>query len=497
MIPARIGHYRIVRLLGEGGMGAVYEAEQDQPKRTVALKVIKSSWASPSLLRRFEQESLARLHHPGIAQVYEAGTADSGTGLQPFFAMEFIAGGQTLTQYAEAYRLNTKQRLRMMADVCDAVQHAHFRGIIHRDLKPSNILVDENGRPKILDFGVARVTDSDADATRQTDIGQLVGTLAYMSPEQALADPLALDTRSDVYTLGVILYELLAGKLPYNLSHKLHEAVITIREREPTALTSVSRIYRGDIETVVAKAMEKDKARRYASAADLAADIRRHLKDEPIVARPASVSYQVYKFARRNRALVAGVAAVFVVLLAGVTASTWQAVRARRAERMAVEQRDRAAAVERIATAERELARSERDHAVAAEARAQEERNTAQSQRHRADSEAAAAQAVNNFLERDLLAQADSARQSEPNAKPDPDLRVRTALDRAASGITGKFEQQPEVEASIRNTIGQTYLGLGLYKESRRSWTVHWSYAAVSSAASIRTTSRPWPASDC
>ena len=304
VIPARIGHYRIVRLLGEGGMGAVYEAEQDQPKRTVALKVIKSSWASPSLLRRFEQESqaLARLHHPGIAQVYEAGTADSGTGLQPFFAMEFIAGGQTLTQYAEAYRLNTKQRLRMMADVCDAVQHAHFRGIIHRDLKPSNILVDENGRPKILDFGVARVTDSDADATRQTDIGQLVGTLAYMSPEQALADPLALDTRSDVYTLGVILYELLAGKLPYNLSHKLHEAVITIREREPTALTSVSRIYRGDIETVVAKAMEKDKARRYASVADLAADIRRHLKDEPIVARPASVSYQVYKFARRNRA---------------------------------------------------------------------------------------------------------------------------------------------------------------------------------------------------
>ena len=306
--PARIGRYRIVRLLGEGGMGAVFEAEQDQPKRIVALKVIKSSLASPSLLRRFEQESeaLARLHHPGIAQVYEAGTADSGTGVQPFFAMEFIAGGHPLTHYADAHHLNTEQRLELMAEVCDAVHHAHQRGTIHRDLKPANILVDEHGHPKILDFGVARVTDSDTQATRQTDLGQLIGTLAYMSPEQALADPLELDTRSDVYALGVILYELLAGKLPYTLSKKLHEAVSTIREQAPAALSSVNRLYRGDIETVVAKAMEKDKARRYGSAAGLATDLRRHLKDEPIVARSASASYQLYKFARRNRALVGG-----------------------------------------------------------------------------------------------------------------------------------------------------------------------------------------------
>ena len=421
LMPDRLGNYRILRLLGEGGMGAVYEAEQDQPRRTVALKVIKSSWASPGLLLRFEQESqtLARLQHPGIAQVYEAGTAETGTGVQPYFAMEYIGGGLTLTQYAETHHLNTKHRLEMMAEVCDAVHHAHQRGIIHRDLKPANILVDEHGHSKILDFGVARITDSDAAATRQTDIGQLIGTLAYMSPEQALADPLELDTRSDVYTLGVILYELLAGKLPYNLSNRLHEAIITIREQDPTALGLVNRIYRGDIETVVAKAMDKDKERRYASAAGLAADIRRHLKDEPIIARPASVSYQLYKFARRNRALVAGVAAVFVVLLAGVVTSTWEAVRARSAEQ-------------------------------------------------RANLEAAAAKATNDFLENDLLAQADAGRQSGPNAKPDPDLKVRTTLDRAAVRIAGKFGRQPEVEASIRHTIGNTYRSLGVYPEARK-----------------------------
>jgi serine/threonine protein kinase len=264
-------------------MGAVFEAEQDRPRRTVALKVIKSTCAGPALLNRFEQESqaLARLHHPCIAQVYEAGTADSGTGHQPYFAMEFIAGGHTLTEYAKQRSLTTEQRLHMMAEVCDGVHHAHQRGIIHRDLKPGNILVDEDGQPKILDFGVARITDSDAHATRQTDVGQLVGTLAYMSPEQALADPLELDTRSDVYALGVILYEILAGKQPYTLSPKLEETLRIIREQDPVPLTLVSRLFKGDIETIVAKALEKDKRRRYASAAELAADIRRYLKHEP------------------------------------------------------------------------------------------------------------------------------------------------------------------------------------------------------------------------
>jgi serine/threonine protein kinase len=412
--PATIGHYCILRLLGEGGMGSVYLAEQENPHRIVALKVIKPGFVNAELLRRFEQEAnaLGRLQHPGIAQIYEAGTADSGFGPQPFFAMEFIAGW-SLIEFAEERRLNTRDRLELMAKVCDAVNHAHQRGIIHRDLKPGNILVDAEGQPKILDFGVARVTDSDTEKTRQTDIGQLIGTLAYMSPEQVVADPLELDIRSDVYALGVITYELLAGKLPYDTNRKaLHEIVQAIRETDPAPLSSVQRIYRGDIETIAAKALEKDKARRYTSAAELAADIRRYLADEPIVARPPSTSYQLKKFARRNRALVAGAAAVVLVLIAGVVASTWQAVLARRAE--------------------------------------------------------ATANAVSDFLQNDLLAQASAINQSKPTTKPDPDLKVRTALDRAAERITGKFDRQPEVEAAIRDTIGQTYLDLGLYPEARK-----------------------------
>jgi eukaryotic-like serine/threonine-protein kinase len=414
VLPKTIGSYRILGLLGEGGMGAVYEAEQDQPRRLVALKVIRSAWASPQTLRRFEQESqaLGRLQHPGIAQIYEAGSAETGFGVQPFFAMELIHG-KPLVEYADEQKLNMRQRLELMIQICDAVHHAHQRGIIHRDLKPSNILVDEAGQPKILDFGLARATDSDAQATRQTDMGQLLGTLAYMSPEQVLADPLALDTRSDVYALGVILYELLAGKLPYMLSKLLHEAVKTIQQTDPAPLSSIHRNYRGDIETIVAKALEKDKARRYASAAELAADIRRYLNDEPIVARPPSAGYQLAKFARRNKALVGGVSAVFVVLVLGIVASTREAIQARRAQGSAQQ-------------------------------------------------ETAIAQAVNDFLQNDLLAQASAYNQ----LKPDPDLKVRTALDRAAQNIGGKFKSQPEVEAAIRKTIGETFDDLGLYPEA-------------------------------
>src|SRR5215831_9559297 len=413
-LPAHIGSYRILRVLGEGGMGIVYEAEQEQPRRTVAVKVIKPGGANREL-RRFEQESqaLARLQHPCIAQIYESGMADTGFGPQPYFAMELIRG-RTLRDYAEEHHLDTGQRLQLMIRICEGVQHAHQRGLIHRDLKPGNILVDETGQPKILDFGVARVTDSDVETTRQTELGQLVGTLAYMSPEQAVGDPLEVDTQSDVYALGVILYELLAGRLPYHLSRKPHAAARTIQEEDPTPLSSISRVYRGDIETIVAKALEKDKARRYASASGLAADIQRYLKDEPIAARPPSASYQLRKFARRNKALVTGVAAVFVVLIGGVIASTWEAARARRAERIA--------------------------------------------------------EAVNNFLQNDLLAQASANTQARPNTKPNPDLKVRTALDRAAARITGKFDRQPEVEAAIRGTVGQTYLDLGLYPAAWTQW---------------------------
>jgi len=417
-LPASIGRYRILHLLGEGGMGAVYEAEQEFPHRTVALKVIRAGYASGEMLRRFENETqaLGRLQHPGIAQIFEAGTAETPFGRQPYFAMELVHG-QTLLSYCDEHHLKVRYRLELMAKICDAVQHAHQRGLIHRDLKPVNILVDESGQPRILDFGVARLTDSDAQATRQTDIGQLVGTLAYMSPEQVLGDPAELDTRSDVYALGVILYELLAGKGPYVIGHQLHEVVRTIREEEPTALSSVNRTYRGDIETIVGKALEKDKTRRYASAAELAADIGRYLRDEPITARPPSASYQLRKFARRNKALVMGVAAVFVVLILGVVASTWEAVQARRAEA-------------------------------------------------RAKQESAIAEAVDDFLQKDLLGQASAYNQS----KPDPDIKVRTVLNSAAQRIPGKFDKQPAVEAAIRKTIGQTYEDLGLYPEAAKQF---------------------------
>jgi hypothetical protein len=460
--PVAIGRYRILRLMGEGGMGSVYEAEQEQPRRIVALKVIKPGLAGPDLLWRFRQESqaLARLQHPGIAQIYEAGAEDSGAGLQPFFAMEFIHG-RPLLHYVDEHRLNTRQRLELMAKVCEAVHHAHQRGLIHRDLKPGNILVDEAGQPKILDFGVTRITDSDIEARQQTEVGQLVGTLAYMSPEQVLADLLALDARSDVYALGVILYQLLAGRLPYYISPKVHEAARAIQEDDPAPLSSISRSYRGDVETIVAKALEKDKARRYASAADLGGDIRRYLQDEPIIARPRSAIYQLEKFARRHKALVTGVVAVFVVLVGGVIASADQAMRASRAEGVALEQRDRAVQAEAAAT-------HERNRALGAEAQAVQERNTSIAEKRRADNEAATAKAVSDFLENDLLAQASANNQSRPAAKPDPDLKVRTALDRAAARIGGKFDRQPEVEAAIRDTIGQTYEDLGQYPEARK-----------------------------
>ncbi len=349
-LPARVGGYRILGRHGEGGMGVVYLAEQERTGRTVALKVIKSI-QSPQMLRRFEQEArlLGRLRHPGIAQVYEAGIHEEAGGRVPFIAMERI-DGPALGDYLRRRDPPVRERLELFALICDAVQHAHQHGVIHRDLKPGNILIDAAGdtgdaagsspQPKILDFGIARATDADVrTATLQTDIGQLLGTVPYMSPEQAAGDPEQLDTRSDVYALGVLLYEMLTGRLPYDVDNKLiHEAVRVIQESPPTPLGTIDRGLRGDLNTIVGKALAKDKSQRYQSAHDLAADVRRYLQDEPIAARPPSAAYQLRMLARRHRAVVVGGACVVAALVVGMIGTTWQAISATR-ERERAERR--------------------------------------------------------------------------------------------------------------------------------------------------------------
>jgi hypothetical protein len=477
-VPKQLGRYNIIGVLGQGGMGTVYEAEQDSPRRRVALKVIKPGLSNPEILKRFERESqaLGRLQHPGIAQIYEAGTADTGFGSRPYFAMEFIQG-KPLKDYITARALEIPERLEVVAKVCDAVQHAHDRGIIHRDLKPGNILVDRMGQPKVLDFGVARVVEGPAPETLYTTAGELVGTLAYMSPEQVRADAASVDGRSDVYAIGVMLYELLAGRLPYNVSGLPHEAVHTILEEDPRPLSTISRRFKGDIATIVAKALEKDAARRYASTAALAADLRRYLDNEPITARRPSTIYQLQKFVRRHIPLVAGVVAVFVALMGGTIVSAWQALRARTAERGALEAENRAKTERDEAVRERnrslaaeELAQQERNRAIAAQQLAQEERGRAVAAGQRASNEAAISRAVRDFLQSDLLAQSSAQQQASPNSKPDPDLKVRTALDRAAARVPERFHGQPLVEAAVRQTIGAAYLDLGLYGQAHEQF---------------------------
>src|SRR5262245_7082570 len=325
-LPDHIGRYRILRLLGEGGMGAVYEAEQDSPHRRVALKVIRPGLLAAALLKRFAQEVeiLGRLHHPGIAQIYEAGVAEDG---QPFFAMEFIRG-LSLDEYARLKSLQVPDRLALLARVCDAVQHAHDRGVIHRDLKPANVLVEETGQPKVLDFGVARATDADLlTGAGLTRTGQLLGTPNYMSPEQVTADSAAIDHRTDVYALGVILFELLAHRLPYRLENRpLAEAARLILEEDPPRLGSLDPELRGDVETIAAKALAKDPARRYPSAAEVAADLRRWLAHEPILARPPSALYHLRQFARRHMGLVGGVLATGAAVVLGLVGTILFAV---------------------------------------------------------------------------------------------------------------------------------------------------------------------------
>ncbi len=321
VIPEQIGPYRITGRLGLGGMGIVYSAEQETPRRNVALKVIHPLLATPNALRRFRQESevLGRLHHPGIAQIFQAGTFDLGSGPQPYFAMELIEG-LDLRTHADAKKLDVRGRLALIADVADAVHHAHGKGIVHRDLKPENVLVNGNGQTKVLDFGVAHTGEaSSLLQTRITEAGKLIGTLAYMSPEQLSGQAHRVTPRSDIYSIGVIAYELIAGRLPHELAGlPVAAAVRLLSEHDAPPLGRSRPELRGDVDTIIARALQSDPARRYHSAAEFAADIRRHLNYVPITARPATTYYRVSRLIRRNRGLASGLSTAFATLTVGL-----------------------------------------------------------------------------------------------------------------------------------------------------------------------------------
>ena len=359
--PSKIGPYSILDVLGEGGMAVVYLAQQDKPvTRRVALKILKAGMDSKQVVARFESErqALAVLDHPNIAKIFDGGVTDSG---RPYFAMERVRG-VPITEYCDNNRLSTNERLRLFMEVCSAVQHAHLKGLIHRDLKPSNILVgvvDNKPQPKIIDFGIAKATSTPlSEATLYTRIGQVIGTPQYMSPEQADLNIIDIDTRSDIYSLGVVLYELLVGAPPLELTAIADQAIrVALREKDPpkpstrftdlgdtrdeiakvrsTVPDDLRRQLKGDLDWIVMRAIEKDRTRRYETANALAMDCRRFLKHEPVLARPPSTAYHLQRFVRRNRLIVTAASIAILAIIAGATVATLGYVRATEAELIA------------------------------------------------------------------------------------------------------------------------------------------------------------------
>lgn len=455
-----IGRYKLLQRIGEGGCGIVYMAEQAEPvRRRVALKIIKLGMDTKSVIARFdaERQAVAMMDHPNIAKVFDAGATETG---RPYFVMELVRG-MKLTDYCDETKLSTRGRLELFIQVCQALQHAHQKGIIHRDIKPSNILVTINDGvpvPKVIDFGIAKATSGQqlTDKTLFTAFEQFIGTPAYMSPEQAVLTSLDIDTRSDVYALGVLLYELLTGKTPFDgqqlLAIGLDEMRRTIREQEPprpsTRLSTlpgedlsttaqrrgleapklVSEL-RGDLDWIVMKALEKDRSRRYETANGLASDIKRHLNNEPVLACPPSRLYRLQKTVRRNRVVFFATTAIALALVMGVIVSAWQAGKARRAERVATEERD-------------------------------------------------SAEAVLKFFQEKVLA-ADRPEGREGGLGKDATLRK--AIDAAEPQITASFQTRPTVEAAIRHTLGESYSHLGEMElgiqQKERALTLHRRYS--------------------
>ncbi|MGQ0733863.1 MAG: tetratricopeptide repeat protein [Acidobacteriota bacterium] len=437
------GPYRLLQPLGEGGMGHVWLAEQVQPiHRQVAIKVVKAGMDTAHVVARFEAErqALALMDHPAIARVFDAGSTPEG---RPYFAMEYVKG-EPITTYCDRHRLTTRERLALFIQVCDGVQHAHQKAIIHRDLKPSNVLVtlqDDRPVPKIIDFGVAKaMTQHLTDRTLHTELGVLVGTPEYMSPEQAEMGGLDVDTRTDVYALGVILYELLTGSLPFDaraLRQKgLDEIRRTIREVEPARpstritkngstsehvaqnrRTEPARLVgqlRGDLDWITMRALEKDRTRRYATANDLSTDIGRTFRSEPVSAGPPGATYRVGKFVKRHQYGVTAAAALVVVLV------VFAAVMAVQAQRIA------------------------------------RERDRANREAERATIEAAAAKQVSDFL-------AGLFKVSDPSDARGSSVTAREILDKGARDIDQTLRDQPDVQARLQATMGEVYTNLGVY----------------------------------
>ncbi len=407
----QLGPFKLLRLLGEGSHGAVWLAEQQEPRRQVALKMLRSTGAGPELLSRFRRESalLAMLDHPGIAKLYASGSIDTATGAVPYLAMEYVDGA-TLLDYATSRQLSTRERVALIAEICRAVHHAHTRGIVHRDLKPGNVLVDENGRPRIIDFGVASVLNR-SDLTQMTQAGSVLGTLPYMSPEQIVGTTVSADPRWDVYALGAIGYELLCGQLPFpelSAQTSVIGAMRILAAGSPQPLSRRLRDAAGDLNTIIMKALAHAPEARYGSAAELAADLERWLDHRPIEARKPTLRYMLGLFVRRHRIAAIAAAVVLVTLVSTTLVSIGFALREAQARQQA------------------ELRTAERD-------------------------------SVNDFLI-DMLLSADP----EHDRSSGVDITVREWLANADQNFDARADTLPdEVRQQLAQTLGRASMHLG------------------------------------